>query len=298
MRLISFCTSLGILAVFLLCTWTFAEENHGIKWADSYEDALKQANKEQKLVMMVLGGGSCVACVRLKNQTLTDETIVKESGAFVSVYVDIGLEPALGNKYAPRGIPMTVFMDGSGNIAMNLRGYVAPPLFLAAMRTATANRLDLEIMATLEKKMQGGGASANEMAALGGLYNRTRQDDRAMRMLLQAQQHLDELDPLVVTGLELDLLIVHLPWEGGAMIRHFEKWLDENPQHGRHLEAMYYGGYAYAMDGQGEKALQMWQKVLEANADSPLGLMAKAHSETISKAMTQENKVCIDCDNP
>ncbi|NOR58530.1 MAG: thioredoxin fold domain-containing protein [Sulfurimonas sp.] len=74
-----------ILIVTLLVSSLFAE----MKWVD-YDDALEIAQKENKIIMVMLSRENCVACEYMEDIVFDDNAVVKEVlKDFIPVHIDI-----------------------------------------------------------------------------------------------------------------------------------------------------------------------------------------------------------------
>ncbi len=87
-----------------------------IKWF-SYEDGIKKARSEKKLILLDIYAHWCHWCNVMENTTYRDQKVVTLiSQYFVPIRVDAEERPDLNKKYNQGGLPTTVIMDNEGEI--------------------------------------------------------------------------------------------------------------------------------------------------------------------------------------
>lgn len=92
----------------------------------SWDDALKLAQQEDKLVFLNISASWCGPCKLLKSQTFTDA----EAGAFYNVsFINVAVDGETGKgielaqRYAIKGYPTLLFVDGEGKVVAQTAGY-------------------------------------------------------------------------------------------------------------------------------------------------------------------------------
>jgi thioredoxin 1 len=92
-----------ILNIFVLTT--FAQ-------ADTLDDKLKSAKKEEKIVMLELGSLGCIPCEQMKPvmQKLRDSF----KGKLDVIFIDVREDHQTGRRFGVRMIPTQVFLDKTG----------------------------------------------------------------------------------------------------------------------------------------------------------------------------------------
>jgi len=92
----------------------------------NWDDALKLAKQEDKLVFLNISASWCGPCKLLKSQTFTDA----EAGAFYNAsFINVALDGEIGEgiklaqRYAIKGYPTLLFVDGEGQIVAQTAGY-------------------------------------------------------------------------------------------------------------------------------------------------------------------------------
>jgi len=256
-----------------------------LAWVTGYRAAMAQAQERHQLVALVLTSEMCDWCTKLKAETLISDRVTALAGDFVFVEVDVSADRDLGNRYARRGVPQIVFLDGSGQTVGQFTGYVPDAVFAAEMRRALGNRQIAPEIARLEKQVADNPDDVAAAARLGRLYVQTRQDAQAVPVLARAAAHLDQLDTATRASVELDTMIASLAKRDGELAPDFRDWLTANPDHPLGLEATYYAGYAHAMRGDGQGALDLWATVIRAQPESVFGLLAAHYRDVVRQRM-------------
>lgn len=93
---------------------------------ESWNDVLKQAKKENKLIFLDIYATWCGPCKRLKANTFSNEEVGKlYNQKFINVALDgeKGEGLTLAQKYGVRSYPTLLFLDGNGNIVVRTGGY-------------------------------------------------------------------------------------------------------------------------------------------------------------------------------
>ncbi len=117
----------------LLITALFAE---GVNWPSDYEAALKQAQKEHKLVYVLITSVDCGWCKKFERTTLQDPAIKKRlKKEFVTVHFTRELD-FVPEKFKTAPIPRHYFTDAKGTILYNSLGYRKVDTFNAFMDNA------------------------------------------------------------------------------------------------------------------------------------------------------------------
>lgn len=110
-----------LLTIFLSFSPLFADE---IKWADSFKEALAQAQKEDKNMMVLITTKSCRWCRKLESETLTDAQVIKRLNRdYISVHLTRDVDEYPRYLQAP-GVPTTYFLNRAGQpIIKRVMGY-------------------------------------------------------------------------------------------------------------------------------------------------------------------------------
>ncbi len=118
----------------------------GISWFKDEAEAMAEAGRTHRPVMIDFYADWCAACVNLDEQTFSDPKVVAAAGGFVALKVDSSNagEPgaaSLRKKYGIVGLPTILFADPGGRVIPDetITEFVPPGHLLARMeRVATA----------------------------------------------------------------------------------------------------------------------------------------------------------------
>lgn len=99
----------------------------------SYEDGLKVAKDQDKMVYVLFGADHCPWCHKQKDVLLSDEVLDSLSG-YVMVYVDTSEERDLSSKYRVKSIPVSMILDSEGKVERKNVGYMDSSKFLKWIR--------------------------------------------------------------------------------------------------------------------------------------------------------------------
>jgi len=122
-----------LLSILLLSTALFSAN---LGWLNDYEQALKDAKAQNKLVYVFITSDNCKWCKKFANTTLQDETIKKRLySEFITVHIsrDRHLIP---DKFETAPVPRHYFTDAEGNILYSSLGHRGVSCFDAFMDNA------------------------------------------------------------------------------------------------------------------------------------------------------------------
>lgn len=116
------------------------QAGNGIVWYD-YNEGLTLASQTNKPVMIDFYYDDCVWCVRLEEDTYSDQRVIVKSEQFVNVKVDLYEKndydgQKITENYDITGWPTIVYLDPSGEEIKRISGYKAPDPFLDDMDDA------------------------------------------------------------------------------------------------------------------------------------------------------------------
>jgi thiol:disulfide interchange protein DsbD len=113
-----------------------------IRWQSYSEQAIAEAQKQGKGVIIDSYATWCIPCKELDELTFTNVDVKREAEKFVTLKLDLTSEDPnteagrARDKYKIRGVPTIVFLDAKGNELPDLRleGFEKPDKFLARMK--------------------------------------------------------------------------------------------------------------------------------------------------------------------
>ena len=105
---------------------------------ESWNDVLKMAKKENKLIFLDIYASWCGPCKRLKANTFSDAEVGKlYNQKFINVALDgeKGEGVMIAQKYQVESYPTLLFFNGNGNIVKRTGGYHNPEEFIELGKT-------------------------------------------------------------------------------------------------------------------------------------------------------------------
>lgn len=98
----------------------------------TYEEALAEAKRSDKKILVVFGAEWCGWCKKLKSQTLDSQEVTKAlaDANTIEIYVNTDQRKDLARKYKVRGIPAYVLIDKNETELRNGSGYKDPANFV------------------------------------------------------------------------------------------------------------------------------------------------------------------------
>ena len=98
-----------------------------------FAEALRRARAHGEPAILDFGASWCAPCVRLEEETLADEDVVRALEGVNVVRVDVDEHPALAQAYGVRSVPDVVFVNRQGLIVDRLHAFEPPAEFLTRL---------------------------------------------------------------------------------------------------------------------------------------------------------------------
>jgi len=180
-----------IAAVFLFIGLSSPRGDHGrVEWFDgTFEQALAEATKQKKLVLLDFFTKTCPFCKQLDRETLNATAIVEEARTFVCLPIDAESQAGkpIAERYGIPSWPALVYLEPDGTLRDRFAGFRGPEQLVAEMRRVRAG---LNTFGELEKRVA---AHPKDICARLDLVARLRQlhDERWSREIAVAQEAID-----------------------------------------------------------------------------------------------------------
>jgi thiol-disulfide isomerase/thioredoxin len=210
-----------LLAVAAILGWAWqiqaqqTKESEGAKkeiaWAKDYKQAVEQARKSGKLIMVDFYTDWCGWCKVLDKETYTDPAVIKlADSSFVSLKLNAEKEGiAHAQRYAVNGFPTILFLDaaklpdpdkevkgkaGEGEVAGKIVGFEKPGPFAAHMRDFAQAARDYPVLLS---RIEKNGSDLEALGKLAVVLHQRGNSKKAEQMLEQGEK----LDPKNTKGL-------------------------------------------------------------------------------------------------
>jgi len=130
---------LGLIVVFLI----YSNQPHNtpaknetqkreFRWYNSPHEAIDEAAKQNKRVILIFSASWCPSCRKLEEETLQNRDVLgKISENYIAARIDVDSDPSAASNYGIYVIPTTIILDSSGNEIGRREGYMTPEEFLS-----------------------------------------------------------------------------------------------------------------------------------------------------------------------
>jgi thiol-disulfide isomerase/thioredoxin len=248
----------------------------GIRWDQTFEDALKKARVQKKPVMIDFWAEWCGWCHRLDKTTYVDPTVALLTQAFVAVKVNTeGLprETAVAERYDVTSLPTILFVSPAGRPISRVSGFQGPGTFPHTLEKA---RMDAQRIMALEAAIEKNPKDAAALTALGThLFEQELYGD-ARDMLYQAVRVDADLPPADRRRSRMLL----------AIIQNFDRKFAEaevllkealaaTPPGEDEPKLLFILGRTYMKWGRPEEARKLMLQIVSAHGESPMAQKAR-----------------------
>lgn len=107
------------ISLYLFCTTLIGAE---LGWINNYDEAIKEAQKEQKGVYLLIGADVCRWCDKFKDMTLSKEHVIKRlREEYVLLYLSRDRHK-IPTHFEVKGVPRHYFLTNEGKVIHADRG--------------------------------------------------------------------------------------------------------------------------------------------------------------------------------
>ncbi len=107
---------------------------NSIQWIE-YDKALETAQKQDKIIMVMLGRASCSACKYMKTVVFENESVIEKlNEKYLSVYIELDFDDT-PNNLTYIGTPTFHFLDKNEKALKRIDGGKTVPSFMRALQT-------------------------------------------------------------------------------------------------------------------------------------------------------------------
>ena len=162
--------TLGLCLVLLVGFSLYRSLPGRLPWIQSYQQALKQAQQEGKLILAYLYTDWCGYCKKMEAETFTDQAVIDEmSDSYVWLKLNAETDPEgrqLQERFNITGYPGLLLLDGDGQDMERISGFVpagafrqrvaaaagGPDSFVSLLRTASEEPDSIDVQYRLAEE--------------------------------------------------------------------------------------------------------------------------------------------------
>jgi tetratricopeptide (TPR) repeat protein len=122
-----------------LATALILSQAAGVDWKKNYDEALREAAKTGRYVVVYFGGPDCPPCARMAETTFKDKAVIdRVNAAYVNVSVFLDGENAVAKQFGVESIPTVFLLAPDGGRVRKWEGYLAPEEYRKGLDAAAA----------------------------------------------------------------------------------------------------------------------------------------------------------------
>ena len=177
----------GLLACAILFGFAGRSLAEDLPWRHSLRTGLEEAKKGNRLVMVDFYTDWCSWCKRLDKDTYPNKRVMQIATQLIPVKLNAedkaeGTQGA--QRYGVTGFPAILFLNSTGKIVGEIRGYLPPDQFAEKMEGFIKVHRDLPLLESIMKRNPKDGASAAKLAVM---YAEQGNQDGTQKMVKVAE---------------------------------------------------------------------------------------------------------------
>lgn len=164
----------------------------GLSWYETLDEGKAAAEKESKLIYAYFTGGSgCGWCVKMKNNTFSNEEVQKKVlNHVVLVMVNVWENPKpkdypFFKKAGGSGVPFSLLLDEKLSILVTIGGYKQPSDFIPLLEAKVAETIGNGEIKKAEEEFEKSKKKYKDSFALLEVYNKFNKVDKAAKIALK-----------------------------------------------------------------------------------------------------------------
>lgn len=262
-----------VVAALGLLVMTGVAQAAEIQWRNTFQDALAEAARADRLVMIDFYNNDCDWCQRMDKETLTDAAVVQGCTRVIPVRVNVEETPAVARTYSIEGVPTFVFVEGSGAEVGRIEGYMPANLFLDEMGKILDEQ---DKTVALRKKVAAEPTNYDAKRDLARIYVSRRQGEQAaplvdaLAALPKGKAPKDMAELLLGTGVAFGSR-----GDNDNALKYLQKVIDGYPGTEEAEWAEFFTGLALGLKGQRQAAIKQLEKVAEQSKNESIRARAR-----------------------
>ena len=113
-----------------------------VQWVTDIQDALAEAKRSNRNVLVKFGATWCEACQRMNRETMADRDVVEVVWrAFITVSLDVDRNERLARQLQIESVPTVLVMSPTGQVLDRLTGFQTADELLRVIARGSSNRL-------------------------------------------------------------------------------------------------------------------------------------------------------------